>query len=463
MAANGARQTVPYVAQVPCDGPTNSSSDSAAGISPRTPKRAPPPAASAAAAATSRLALSGPARGLLGSSTGALSPIPSGDAIITQSGTSLSNNSSWLSHSADSSTGARQLQQNGPHDGAAVVTDHEGSWDHGWNRRTDSAVAEINAAVGGSKDIDTGPASHQVQAEGTGWTSSDNSSTAGDGANAKIGDEHEMAAATGPEGFHTPESSVYQSALSTRAPSLASSFTSSSRKVDHVLQATAEQLQKQFVPADAAESGPAAAFAVPVVWQDPAASTDVAVLGSAATAEQVAAAEAAGTRAVLEQLHRQTHDHEHQQHQLTDQKAAHAAAIVPGYHPDVVERDQASSAVAAAPAGDSAAVSQLETVPADWLSFELEVLAIIPGRGKHAAKPILSNAAQAEGLDVTDITQLAKGVEPHLRPRRQLRGVSGWVRRHLSVNYRSPYGAGKQGLRWLGIRNCLGKQQAVDA
>jgi hypothetical protein len=89
--------------------------------------------------------------------------------------------------------------------------------------------------------------------------------------------------------------------------------------------------------------------------------------------------------------------------------------------------------------------------------YELEVLAIIPGRGKMSGKPVLSAAAarQQENLDIDTLARAAADAEPQFKPPKPHKGLSGWVRRHLSLNLRSPASAGKRGLKWLGIRDCF--------
>lgn len=78
-----------------------------------------------------------------------------------------------------------------------------------------------------------------------------------------------------------------------------------------------------------------------------------------------------------------------------------------------------------------------------------------------SGKPVLSEAAQQqEDLHIDELTRTVADSEPHFKPPKPLKGVSGWVRRHLSVNLRSPASAGKRGMKWLGIRDCFkGKDQ----
>jgi hypothetical protein len=80
-----------------------------------------------------------------------------------------------------------------------------------------------------------------------------------------------------------------------------------------------------------------------------------------------------------------------------------------------------------------------------------------------SGQPVLSDAArqQQQPLNVTGLTQEAH-VEPHLQPPKPLKGCSGWVQRHLSVNTRAPWKAGKRGLGWLGLRGCFKKQKDND-
>jgi hypothetical protein len=77
-----------------------------------------------------------------------------------------------------------------------------------------------------------------------------------------------------------------------------------------------------------------------------------------------------------------------------------------------------------------------------------------------SGQPVLSDAAcqQQQPLNVKGLTQEAH-VAPHLQPPKPLKGCSGWVRRHLSVNTRAPWKAGKRGLGWLGIRDCFKGQK----
>eukprot|EP00775_Hariotina_reticulata_P008918 gene8918-9095_t len=100
-----------------------------------------------------------------------------------------------------------------------------------------------------------------------------------------------------------------------------------------------------------------------------------------------------------------------------------------------------------------AASSESAAGAEDTVEYELELLAIIPGHGKLSGKPVLSEAARGELLDVRALR--AQDPEPHLAPGRAQRGVGGWARRHLSLNVRAPWRAGKQGLGWLGLRGCL--------
>lgn len=69
---------------------------------------------------------------------------------------------------------------------------------------------------------------------------------------------------------------------------------------------------------------------------------------------------------------------------------------------------------------------------------------------------MLSEAAQQQ--DDLDVNQLSKELsdrEPHFKPPKHQKGVSGFFRRHLSVNWRTPGNVGKRGATWLGIRDCF--------
>lgn len=46
----------------------------------------------------------------------------------------------------------------------------------------------------------------------------------------------------------------------------------------------------------------------------------------------------------------------------------------------------------------------------------------------------------------------ASRVDKRLRPKKRRKGLRGWVARHLSVNYRSPYRGAKGLLCCLGVR-----------
>lgn len=89
------------------------------------------------------------------------------------------------------------------------------------------------------------------------------------------------------------------------------------------------------------------------------------------------------------------------------------------------------------------------------------LLALHVGRGKMSGKPVLSEAAQQQAdLDIDELTRAVAEAEPHFKPPKPQKGLSGWVRRHLSVNLRSPASAGKRGMKWLGLRDCFrGSQQ----
>ncbi|WIA34406.1 hypothetical protein OEZ86_012742 [Tetradesmus obliquus] len=115
----------------------------------------------------------------------------------------------------------------------------------------------------------------------------------------------------------------------------------------------------------------------------------------------------------------------------------------------------------AATAGSSRSAGSFKVIGGGAAEYELEVLAIVPGRGKLSGQPVLSDAArqQQQPLDIPALTQ---DTPDHLQPPKPLRGMSGWVRRHLSLNVRAPWKAGKRGLGWLGLRGCCkgqGKQK----
>ncbi|KAF6254066.1 hypothetical protein COO60DRAFT_358218 [Scenedesmus sp. NREL 46B-D3] len=102
------------------------------------------------------------------------------------------------------------------------------------------------------------------------------------------------------------------------------------------------------------------------------------------------------------------------------------------------------------------------SVGADAVAYELEVLAIVPGRGSLTGQPVLSDAARQQQAPPLDVRGLSHDVEPHLQPPKQLKGCSGWVRRHLSLNMRAPGKAGKQGLSWLGLAGCCSSQKGGE-
>lgn len=86
------------------------------------------------------------------------------------------------------------------------------------------------------------------------------------------------------------------------------------------------------------------------------------------------------------------------------------------------------------------------------------------GRGPLSGQPVLSEAAQQEHLTPSDIrtaAQAAGSAEPQLKPPKPRKGLTGWMRRHMSLNVAAPARAGKAGAGAMGCRGCFGgkKQQ----
>lgn len=76
-----------------------------------------------------------------------------------------------------------------------------------------------------------------------------------------------------------------------------------------------------------------------------------------------------------------------------------------------------------------------------------------------SGQPVLSEAAQQENISRADIqaaAAAASSAEPNLRPPKPRKGLSGWVRRHLSLNVNAPWRAGKAGAGMFGLRGCFG-------
>ena len=94
--------------------------------------------------------------------------------------------------------------------------------------------------------------------------------------------------------------------------------------------------------------------------------------------------------------------------------------------------------------------------PRQW---DLEVLAVIPGRGRLAGRPVLSEAARARrgaagagaaggGLDLGGLA----ATRAALRPRRRHRRWRRLLERHVSFNYAAPWRCLKGALRCFGLR-----------
>jgi hypothetical protein len=116
--------------------------------------------------------------------------------------------------------------------------------------------------------------------------------------------------------------------------------------------------------------------------------------------------------------------------------------------------DAAGGGAAGAQAGSSGggSAAREEGAPDDSrqvFEYEIEVLAVIPGRGRLSGKPVLSEAARR--LPAFDLGAAAL-VNRRLRPRRRHHAPRRWAERHLSVNVRAPFGCLKGLLRCLGVR-----------
>lgn len=110
--------------------------------------------------------------------------------------------------------------------------------------------------------------------------------------------------------------------------------------------------------------------------------------------------------------------------------------------------------------------------PDDWRSSDttlrpcclhrpvLLIVYVCPaGHGPLSGQPVLSEAAQQEHITRADIRAAAAAATsdaPELKPPKPRKGLSGWVRRHLSLNVNAPWRAGKSAAGMVGIRGCCG-------